>query len=315
MTRRSRANVAASVRDRLLKRSRETREDFQFLLQRYAAERFLYRLGRSAHRSDYVLKGAMLFALWGGSIYRPTRDLDFTGYGGSETGTVLADLRHICAVRVDDDGIVFDAGRLAAERIRDDAEYGGLRVRFEAALGSARIPMQIDIGFANAIEPPAVEVDYPTLLDAPTPRIRAYPHEAVVAEKFHSMVVLGERNTRYKDFYDLHVLARQFRFDGKRLAGAVAATFERRRTPVGAALPAALTPRFYADAGRAEQWRAYLTRNAIPGAAGDWGAVGELLRSFMGEPWRALAERREFFDRWPPAGPWAAASPSKEPIA
>jgi hypothetical protein len=177
MTRRP-TNVAASVHARLLNRSRESGEDFQFLLQRYAAERFLYRLGESPHREAYVLKGAMLFALWGGSIYRATRDLDFTGYGASATGEVLDALREVCAVAVPDDGLAFGAETVRAEAIRDEAEYDGLRIRFEAKLGAARIPMQIDVGFGNAIEPPAVEVEYPTLLDAPrrvSVRTRARP--------------------------------------------------------------------------------------------------------------------------------------------
>ena len=308
MTGRPPRNVAASVHTRLLNRSRETGEDFNFLLQRYAAERFLYRLGKSAHRDFYVLKGAMLYALWGGSIYRPTRDLDFTGYGSDATEDVLAALRDICTVAVADDGLAFDAGTLTAEPIRDDAEYNGLRIRFQATLGNARIPMQVDIGFGNAIDPPATEIDYPTLLNAPAPRIRAYPHEAVIAEKLHAMVVLGEINSRYKDFYDLHVLARQFPFDGERLARAIAATFDRRRTPIDTALPTALAPRFYADGARAEQWRAYLTRNSLPGAPADFAAVGELLQTFLGPIWITLATGRSFSDTWPPTGPWTTAT-------
>ncbi len=308
MTGRPPRNVAASVRARLLNHSRENGEDFQFILLRYAAERFLYRLGESGHRDRYVLKGAMLFALWGGSIYRPTRDLDFTGYGSDATENVLAALRDICTVAVADDGLAFDAGTLTAEPIRDDAEYNALRIRFQATLGNARIPMQVDIGFGNAIEPAATEADYPTLLDAPAPRIRAYPHEAVIAEKLHAMVVLGEINSRYKDFYDLHVLARQFPFDGERLARAIAATFERRRTQIDAALPAALAPRFYVDGARAGQWRAYLTRNALPGAPADFAAVGELLQTFLGPVWGALATGRSFSDTWPPTGPWRTAT-------
>jgi len=203
--------------------------------------------------------------------------------------------------------MTFDGASLTAEPIRDDAEYNGLRVRFRALLAKARIQMQIDIGFGNAIEPRATEVRYPTLLDAPAPRIRAYPHEAVVAEKLHAMVVLGERNSRYKDFYDLHVLARQFAFDGVRLTGAIAATFERRGTPIGAAIPTALAPRFYADAGRAEQWRAYLIRNSLPGAPGDFTAVGEVLQAFLGPAWSALAAGAAFQNVWPAGGPWPSA--------
>jgi predicted nucleotidyltransferase component of viral defense system len=292
------------VRDRLLDRSRKTGEDFQFLLHRYAAERFLHRLGESAHHDRYVLKGAMLFPLWGGSIYRGTRDLDFTGYGSSEAADALVAIREVCAVPVAEDGLVFDAGTLTAEPIRDAAEYNGLRIRFQALLGVARVPIQIDIGFGNSIEPPATEADYPTLLDMPAPRVRAYPREAVVAEKLHAMVVLGESNSRYKDFYDLYVLAHQFPFEGLRLTSAIAATFQRRRTAVEVALPLALAARFYADAERAAQWRAYLSRNTLSGAPVDWAAIGDLLQAFLAPLWRSIPDGRPFSERWPPAGPW-----------
>jgi len=305
-------NLAASIHRRLLNGAHERGEDPQFVLQRYAAERFLYRLGESQHREQFVLKGAMLFALRGGSAYRPTRDLDFTGYGSDEIEAVLDRIKDICSVVAPDDGMHFDATTLRAEPIREEVEYGGLRVVFAARLGSAQVRMQVDIGFGNAIEPPATDADYPTLLDAPAPHIRAYPNEAVVAEKLHAMVVLGERNSRYKDFYDLHVLARQFSFYGATLARSIAATFDRRRTPIDTALPAALAPRFFADAARAEQWRAYLTRNVLPGAPADFGSVGERIQAFLGPPWSALAGGRPFFDTWPPAGPWS--STTKETV-
>lgn len=308
-------NLAASIHRRLLDGARERGEDPQFILQRYAAERFLYRLGISPHREQFVLKGAMLFALWGGSVYRPTRDLDFTGYGSAEIEAVLGRIREICSVVAPDDGMSFDATTLRAAPIREEVEYGGLRIVFEARLGSAQVHMQVDVGFGNAIEPPASDADYPTLLDSPAPRVRAYPHAAVVAEKLHSMVVLGERNSRYKDFYDLHVLAQQFPFDGERLARAIAATFERRRTAIDAALPAALAPRFYADGARAEQWRAYLTRNALPGAPADFTGAGELLQRFLVPPWRALAEGRAFSGAWTSGGPWTASTPGQESLA
>jgi len=296
-------NVSASVHARLLNRARQRGEDFQLVLHRYAAERFLYRLGRCGQRERYVLKGAMLFALWGGSLYRPTRDLDFTGYGSSEPADVLASFREICGCPVEDDGILFDAS-LTAEPIRKGAEYDGLRVRMQASLGNARIPMQIDVGFGNAVVPPASNVEYPTLLDAPAPSIRAYPPEAVIAEKLHALVVIGERNTRVKDVYDLYVLAGQFSFDGAQLARAIAATFERRGTPITAAIPAALAPRYFADGARAEQWRAYLTRNGLPGAPGDLAVVGEQVQAFLRPLWSALAEGRAFALAWSPAGPW-----------
>ena len=299
-------DVSASVHARLLQGAHSRGEDFNFILQRYTVERFLYRLGESDYRERFILKGAMLFALWGGSAYRPTRDLDLAGFGDSSADAVLSAMRGICDVSVKDDGLVFDVSSISADPTRLDAEYDGLRVKFVAMLGNARIPMQIDIGFGNAIEPPAGEVDYPTLLGGPSPRIRAYPREAVVAEKFQAAVALGAQNTRYKDFYDLISLAGQFTFDGSQLAAAIQATFERRNTAIGEAIPAALTPAFYSDADRSDAWRAYVTRSTLPAAPADFVAVGERIQSFLLPLWRTLADGRRFALRWPQGGPWEA---------
>jgi predicted nucleotidyltransferase component of viral defense system len=299
-------NIAVSVRDRIAARSRERGEDFQFLLQRYAAERFLYRLGLSAHRSRFILKGAMLFALWGGPVYRPTRDLDFTGYGSADTDDVLSAFRDVCALSVDDDGLVFDLSTLSAAPIRGASEYHGLRVKMQSGLAGARIDMQMDIGFGNAIHPPAVNAEYPTLLDMPAPRIMAYPQEAVVAEKLHAIAVLGAVNSRYKDFYDLYALARQFSFKGGSLSDAISSTFKRRRTEITAVLPIGLTAAFYADADRAVQWRAYINRNKLPGATQDFAVVGELIQSFLSPIWSALVEGKAFNSEWTAGGPWKA---------
>ena len=304
MTRRPLRNVGASVRARLRQRSRETKEDFQFLLKRYAAERFLFRLGESLHRERYVLKGATLLALWSEAIYRPTRDLDFTGYGSPLPGDVRSVIRDICTVPVVDDGVAFIGETIRIEPIRHQDAYDSLRARFQATLDGARIPMQIDIGFGNAIEPPPTDEHYPVLLDAPRPQVRVYPREAVVAEKLHAMVVLGARNSRYKDFYDLHALVQHFDFDGERLARAVGATFERRGLPITPGAPIALTPRFYADAGRAEEWAGYRNRNALPGAPSEFGIVGDRLRAFFGELWTVMARGAEFAGTWPAGGPW-----------
>jgi len=297
-------NLAASVHARLLNRSRVKGEDFNFNLQRYASERFLFRLGESPHRDRLVLKGAMLFSLWGGSLYRSTRDLDFTGYGPNNEKQVLACLAEICNLAVPDDGMTFDTSTLTAEPIREHAEYNGLRIRLTAYLGNARIPMQIDIGFGNAIEPAPSEVQYPVLLDAASPRILAYPKEAVVAEKFHALVTLGEATSRTKDLYDLYVLAGQFDFQGDALARAIRATFERRKTAITVEPPAALTPQFFADEDRGRMWNAYRERNTLSGAPQDLQQVGERLRAFLTAPWVALASADRVPRHWPQAGPW-----------
>ncbi|HVS10687.1 MAG TPA: nucleotidyl transferase AbiEii/AbiGii toxin family protein [Planctomycetota bacterium] len=295
---------AESIRHRLRNAVRARGHDVQFALQRYAAERWLYRLARSPHRDRFILKGAMLFEIWGGSLYRPTRDLDFTAYGSDDTADLLAALRDICIVPVEDDGLIFDANTLSAEPIRDQAEYRGLRVRFEARMGASRVPMQIDLGFGNAIQPPPQEVEYPTLLDTPPPVIRAYPKEAVVAEKLHAMVVLGERNSRLKDFYDLYVLASSFAFDGPTLACAIRATFERRDTAIELQTPTALTDRFFEDVARGSHWRGYLDRNRLSDAPGSFEQVGAVLIGYL-EPARgSVAQGTPFPAHWEPGGPW-----------
>lgn len=301
---RGRRNVGASVRARLMNRSRATGEDFQFLLQRYAAERFLYRLGESEHRERYVLKGAMLLVLWGEAVYRPTRDLDFSSYGSSLANDVRSTLRDICETPAADDGVVFDSGNIGVEPFREHQEYDGFRALFWARISGARIRMRIDIGFGNAIQPPPIDADYPTLLEISRPRIRVYSRESVVAEKLHAMVVLGERNSRYKDFFDLHALAQHSSFEGDSLVRAMGATFAQRRTTISQNLPVALTPRFYNDVERAEQWRTYLGRNELPGVPSDFGIVGEWLLSFLRGPWDALARGSGFTGTWPAGGLW-----------
>jgi hypothetical protein len=297
-------NIAASVRTKLLAGAQTRGEDFNLVLQRYAAERFLYRLGASRYRDKFVLKGAMLFALWGGSMYRATRDLDLTGYGQDEIPWLVDAIREICITPCPTDGLTFDPDTVQAEPIRDESDYGGFRVRLSALLDSAQIRLQVDVGFGNAIVPGAQDEEYPTLLNGPPPLIRAYPREAVVAEKLHAMVVLGSATSRLKDFYDLYVLSRLFPFAGDTLTRSIAATFERRKTAIPEALPVALAPAFFAEEDRAVQWRAYLDRNGLPGAPADFSLVGERLRLFLVEPLRALVEQAKFQMSWEPEGPW-----------
>lgn len=296
-------NVAASIRARLLADAQKRHEDFNLTLQRYATERFLFRLGESRHRTRFVLKGAVLFGVWDGSMYRATRDVDFAGYGESDSGSIVDAIREVCSVR-DDDGIEFLTDTVRVDPIRDEGEYGALRLRVTALLDTARISMQVDIGFGDAIVPDPQEVEYPTLLDGKPPRVRAYPREAVITEKVHAMVILGAANSRMKDFYDLFVLSSRFVFDGDVLARAIVATFERRDTPIPRDQPVALSSAFYADASRATQWRRYLERNSLSGALADFTAVGEALSEFLMRPLNAAAQGTTLGASWPPNGPW-----------
>jgi predicted nucleotidyltransferase component of viral defense system len=257
-------NVGESVRARLLQRSRDERTDFQVLLTRYALERLLYRLSESAHRQRFVLKGAMLFATWVSAPFRPTRDLDLLGYGDNSPDAIREAFREICGQAVADDGVTFDVDRIEATPIREDLEYGGVRIRTRAMIAAARIPIQVDVGFGDAITPGAVEIDYPALLDAPTPHLRAYPIETVVAEKFHALVTRGITNSRLKDFYDLWLIAETFELQGTTLGAAIRQTFARRETALPQEKPTAFTES-YATTWDG-QWRAFLTRERMTAA-------------------------------------------------
>lgn len=249
--------MGASVRARLLTLAREKGQAFDLLLTRYTTERLLYRLSTTPHRDRFVLKGAMLITTWFDDPHRPTRDVDFLGYGDPAPEPMLAVFREICAIE-ENDGVTFDVDALRVELIREELEYGGLRLRTTARLAGARITVVIDIGFGDAVEPGVEEISLPVLLDLPAPRLRAYARETVVAEKFQAMVMLGLANTRMKDFYDIWMLSRNHDFDAERLNRAIAATFERRGTAIPEQVPDALSPAFAADATKQRQWAAFV---------------------------------------------------------
>jgi predicted nucleotidyltransferase component of viral defense system len=262
-------NLGASVRARLLKLSKENGQSFDLVLTRFALERLLFRLSQSPHADRFVLKGAMLMMSWFDDPHRGTRDLDLLGFGDPSEDAMLATFRDILTQDVED-GVVFDPDTLRVDRIREELDYGGLRLRAIASVGGARINLTIDIGFGDAMEPGAEVVDYPVMLDLPAPRLRAYARETVIAEKFQAMVALGRANSRMKDFYDIWILSRSFSFDGDRLAQAIAATFARRETAVPTELPDALTPAFAADEQKQRQWRAFVEDLSIsPGELDD----------------------------------------------
>jgi hypothetical protein len=298
------SNIAASVRQRLLNRAREKREDFGLLLTRFGIERLLYRLGESEYGGTFILKGAMLFPLWGMDQHRPTRDADLLGFGEDTEANLVEVFRNVCLMEVEDDGLCFDSESVVAGAIREEMEYGGVRLRLTATLDGARIPLQIDVGFGDAVTPAPEEVDYPTLLDLPAPHLRVYPRESVVAEKFQAMVHLGMANSRMKDFYDVGMLCRLFEFDGATLIQAVERTFERRRTTVPAEVPLSLTDEFYGDPGKVVQWRAFLARNGLEGKGATLEAVAGVIEGFMMPVCLALRAGDRFEATWPMGGPW-----------
>jgi predicted nucleotidyltransferase component of viral defense system len=255
-------DIGSSVRARLLALSREKGQALDLLLTRYALERLLYRLSISPHSDRFVLKGAMLITTWFDDPHRATRDVDLLGYGDPSPERMLATFREIGSIEADD-GLTFDTEALRVDLIREEFEYGGLRLRTTAALAAARISIVIDIGFGDAVEPGIEEIDLPVLLDLPAPHLRTYSRETVIAEKFQAMVAFGRANSRMKDFYDVWVLGKSYDFNDDRLARAIAATFERRGTPLPDALPDALTPEFARDEAKRRQWSAFSADLAI----------------------------------------------------
>jgi predicted nucleotidyltransferase component of viral defense system len=258
-------NVAASVRQRLLDLARRQGLRMQDVLVRFATERLLYRLAQSPHRDAYVLKGAMLFTVWTGILPRATKDADLLGFGDPSPDRMVRIFRELAADARSEDGLVFDAASVLVRAIREDSEYGGQRVTLAAELDGARLRVQVDVGFGDAVEPGPVEVVLPTLLDLPAARLRAYPVEVSVAEKFEALVRLGLVNGRLKDYFDLWYIATRLPPDRRPLAGAVRATFDRRGTAIPPGVPPGLTDAF-ADDDRRRQWEVFLDRVLAPGA-------------------------------------------------
>lgn len=303
MTKASR-NMGASVRARLLGLARERGDDFQLLLTRYANERLLYRLAASSHGSRFVLKGAALFSLWTRMPHRATRDLDLLGFGESGESHLRGVFAEVLALDVEDDGVLFDVDSLDVGPIREDQEYGGVRVKLDARVSSAKVRLQVDVGFGDVVTPQPIVVDFPALLHFPAPRLRAYPRETVVAEKLEAMVQLGLANSRMKDFYDIIVLSRMFEFDGDLLVRAIRATFTRRNTRWPEGPPVALTPEFAGDAAKVVQWKAFLKKSAAT-YIGDLASAIDAVSRFIARPLaRAMADE-PWEATWPPGGPWS----------
>lgn len=253
---RAAANIAASVKQRLLNLARAEGRAYDVVLVRYALERLLYRLSISEHRGSFILKGGMLVTLWIDSGSRETRDADFLGNGDASPDH----LRHVFAQVLSieaGDGLVFDTGNLRTAAIGEEMEYGGVRLRADAYLEKSRVPVTIDIGFGDALADAARTMAYPSMLGMDEPQIRIYPPASVIAEKFQAMVALGVANGRMKDYFDLWAIPKALEIAPHDLDAAIRATFERRGTAIPAERPPGLSDAMIADDAKRTQWRAY----------------------------------------------------------
>jgi predicted nucleotidyltransferase component of viral defense system len=297
-------NLSASVLARLLTRARQTGDDYQNLITAFLSERFLYRLGASKVHDRFVLKGAMLLRLWADQPYRATRDLDFLRLGGGTAEAIRADVEEICTTKVAPDGVAFEPSSIRLEAIRPEDEYAGTRLSLVARCGSARVNFQVDVGIGDTPWPLPHSRSYPALLEFPAPTLLVYAPESVIAEKLEAIFVLGDRNSRIKDFFDLCHLAKSFEFDSATLAESIRRTFQNRHTPIPVEEPIGLTSAYWDNPARAPQIRAFARRAGLPIGPNAAGQILGLLRLFLlpilEDVRRGVSTKR----KWMRGGPW-----------
>ena len=297
-------NIEASVKSRLQNKAKETNRPYAEVLQYYGMERFLYRFSQSDYAGQFILKGALMFTVWDIPARRTTVDIDFLGRIDNKVENIESVVRNICKIKVPDDGLVFDTKTVKGERIKEDADYEGVRVKFFGFLEKSKIPMQIDVGFGDVITPKPSTIDYPTILNFPAPHLQGYTFESVVAEKFEAMIKLGILNSRMKDFYDIWLMARQMNFEGKKLATAIKATFENRETQLPTNAPLFAEEIYNEKSGSAAMWKAFLRKKQIQIAPDSLEEVAGSIEAFLLEPVKAIATGKEFFKSWRVPGLW-----------
>ena len=301
MSRRTGSPRAASIRQRLKNRARSEQRPFAELLQYYAMERFLYRLSLSTQAQNFVLKGALMLRVWEAPEYRPTMDIDMLGKTSNDELSIVSQIKEMLGTEVEPDGLEFDTDSIQSERITEDADYQGIRIRFLGYLDSARINMQIDIGFGDIVHPDPEEFELPTMLDLPAPKMLCYSRESAIAEKFEAMVKLGILNSRMKDFYDIWLLSRLFNFDGSQLIEAIHLTFNQRGTSVTNKITAFQEP-FIAE--KQVQWTAFrrrLDQEHLPEKFAD---IINQVASFLEPVVKAASVNQAFDKTWKPVKGW-----------
>ncbi len=299
MSKRPLKNTVASIHQRLLNVSRQTGLSFNDLVLYYAMERFLHRLSKSKYHDRFVLKGALMLFVWNAPITRVTRDIDLLGRISNDFGVIRLAIAEICSATVDGDGLVFDSQSVVTEPIAEDADYQGVRVRFQGNLGNMKIPMQIDIGFSDIMTPDAMPITYPAIFDHSGPRLMGYNKETAIAEKFEAMVKLGELNTRMKDFFDVWLLSGNFVFDGRLLARAISATFNHRQTTIESD-PVCFSARFQNDPAKVSQWMGFVRRSRLPDEPEAFPVIMDSISDFLAPVAGAIVSGNDFRQDWRP---------------
>ncbi len=300
-------NWAHSIFQRLLNRAKNNNEDFNLLLSRYGMERFLYRLSISSYTDRFILKGASLFLVWMGQNYRVTRDADFLAFESPDLTNLEEIVHEICNIHCNTDGMVYKTDTINVEKIREGQKYDGVRVTLVGILNTARIPLQIDIGFGDAITPAPENIEYPTLFnEAPPPKLRSYPRYSLVAEKLETMIQLDLANSRMKDFYDIWLLSRLFPFSGEILSEAIKNTCARRKTALPNSVPVAFTSDFYEDQQKKVQWNAFVRKAKLSVHVESLSKVTTEISRFLQPVIDSLQANSSFKDEWLPEKGWTS---------
>lgn len=299
-------NLAASVHQRLLNHAKAKGRPFNEILQYFALERFLYRLSQSPYQNQFVLKGALMFTVWQTPFIRSTRDIDLLGQLDNVVEQIVNAVKEICQQPVVEDGLSFDADTVSGERIIETADYHGVRVKFRAYLNSARIPMQIDVGFGDLVSPQPIAIQIPPILDFPPPELQGYSRESAIAEKLHIIISLGEINSRMKDYFDIWLLTTHFSFEGRTLTQAIRETFRHRQTKISIS-PVGLSDTFAHSSKKQTQWEAFLRRYRLKLEGNIPTSLPETIQTineFLHPVLSALMDERQFEQIWEPGGPW-----------
>ena len=297
-------NIEASIKARLKNKAQETNRPFAEVMQYYGMERFLYRFSKSKYADKFVLKGALLFAVWQIPDRRTTLDIDFLARFDNEVATIERVMKDVCDTSVDPDGLKFDPQTVKGMKIKEDADYEGVRIKFTGFLDRAEIPMQIDVGFGDIVYPKTKAIDYPVILDFPKPHLNGYPQESVISEKFEAMIKLGLLNSRMKDFYDIWLMMRQFEFKGANIASAIKKTFNNRKTDIPNKKPLFADEIYDEKSDRQTLWSAFLKKGDIQHAPGTLSVTAKEIENFLFEPIMALNENGKFDKTWKSPKGW-----------
>jgi len=297
-------NLQASIRDRIKNKAKETNRQISEVMQYYAMERFLYRLSQSQYANKFVLKGALMFTVWQVPDRRATLDIDFLARHDNQIESIAKVIKEVCRETVAPDGLNFDPETVSGKRIRENADYSGVRINFICFLERSRIPMQIDVGFGDLVYPKPLNINYPVILDLPGPRLKGYTIESVISEKFEAMVKLGLLNSRMKDFYDVWIMIRQFEFKGSELAEALQRTFDHRKALLPTNKPIFAEQIYDEKSDRQQLWKIFLNKSGIKHAPRQLSKVAREIEVFLVPPLNAINKEKEFKSIWKASGPW-----------